>query len=148
MSTTSAFLVGQNAIGKYAYSDYDGDVEMNSVFKWYRNGQLITGVTGKEYYLAMSDKDKKIKFCVEPHSSGGYPISTNTGTLTCSDEKVVLNPINLTYLSVHDDEARAEGHRTNELHVRAHNADDSPAVGVSLRVSATNGATVVGGIQL
>jgi len=75
---TGTAAVGQTMTGGYTYSDVDGDLEGNSIFKWYRsddsngtNEAQITGVSGKTYLLQAADANKYIRFSVTPMAQTG-----------------------------------------------------------------------------
>ncbi len=75
---TGTAAVGQTMTGGYTYSDVDGDLEGNSIFKWYRsddsngtNEAQITGVSGKIYLMQTADANKYIRFSVTPMAQTG-----------------------------------------------------------------------------
>lgn len=84
--------VGEALTGNYIYFDSDGDIEGNSILKWYRSGSsdgssptLISGTTGSSYILTNSDIGKYIGFAVIPVAQSGTSqgnevvVSTFTG---------------------------------------------------------------------
>lgn len=70
--------VGQVITGSYSYFDSDGDIEGNSILKWYRSDNsdgssptLISGITGTNYTLTNADIGKYIGFAVVPVAKTG-----------------------------------------------------------------------------
>ncbi|WP_162304524.1 FISUMP domain-containing protein [Maribellus luteus] len=70
--------VGETLTGSYNYFDSDGDIEGNSILKWYRSDSpdgsspnLISGTTGINYTLTNSDIGKYIGFAVVPVAKTG-----------------------------------------------------------------------------
>ncbi|MDH5231323.1 MAG: FG-GAP-like repeat-containing protein, partial [Gammaproteobacteria bacterium] len=59
-------LVGDELTGHYQFNDVDGDPELVSVFKWYRNGELIEDATSSNYTLVELDVPTQITFEVTP----------------------------------------------------------------------------------
>lgn len=57
--------------GSYSFSDADGNPEGVTLFRWYRNDDLIAGAMGKTLKLTVDDQDALITFEVVPVSAAG-----------------------------------------------------------------------------
>lgn len=57
--------------GSYTFSDADGNPEGSTLFRWYRNDELIAGAKGKTLKLTVDDQDALITFEVVPVSAAG-----------------------------------------------------------------------------
>jgi len=87
--------VAEALTGSYDYFDSDGDIEGNSILKWYRSDSsdgsspiLISGATGINYTLTNSDIGKYIGFAIIPVAESGTSqgdevvVSTFSGPVT------------------------------------------------------------------
>jgi hypothetical protein len=64
--------------GTYIYGDRDGDIkDLNAtIYKWYRDGNLIPDANTQSYLVSEDDEGSKLTFEVTPVSFTGFP---NTG---------------------------------------------------------------------
>ena len=75
---TGILKVGETLTGHYTYSDVNGDLEGNSIYKWYRaddmegrNKTVIVGARTITYVLTSADDGKYISFEVTPVAATG-----------------------------------------------------------------------------
>ena len=75
---TGILKVGETLTGHYTYSDVNGDLEGNSIYKWYRaddmegrNKTVIVGARTTTYVLTSADEGKYICFEVTPVAATG-----------------------------------------------------------------------------
>ncbi|MNK80699.1 Cellulosome-anchoring protein precursor [compost metagenome] len=88
--------VGESLSGSYNYADVNGDVEMGSMYQWYRsdnaaltlNHKAIAQATGTTYILQADDVGKYISFEVTPRN-GAAP---TTGAAVESDATAKVVP--------------------------------------------------------
>lgn len=73
--------VKSTLVGKYSYSDAEGDAQGISAFRWLRNGYAIPGAVSSTYVLTDADTGSMIAFEVTPVAATGKP---TTGTPVCS----------------------------------------------------------------
>ncbi len=71
ISFTGNLYPGFTLVGSYTYTDSDGDLEGNSILKWYRNDVAIDGAISENYILTQDDLDKTIIFEVTPVALSG-----------------------------------------------------------------------------
>lgn len=64
-------IPGDKLVGDYQFSDKEGDKEGTSLFRWLRNGEAISGATGKTYTLSSDDLATNLMFEVTPVSATG-----------------------------------------------------------------------------
>jgi hypothetical protein len=88
VTITGTAKVGQTLTGDYLYDDANGDLEENSIYKWYADGVEISGANQTTYLLTSSEEGKKIKFEVTPVAETGE----TTGASVQSDETVKVSP--------------------------------------------------------
>ncbi|MBN2038193.1 MAG: hypothetical protein JW768_15740 [Chitinispirillaceae bacterium] len=77
---------GETLVGRYDYSDADGDREGESTYRWLRDGSAITGARDTSYRLTASDVGSKISFEVTPVALTGIP---KTGDPAVSEEVAI-----------------------------------------------------------
>jgi len=68
---TGVTNVGEELTGNYSYSDFDGDAQGLSAFRWLRNGTPIAGETAATYTLVGADSGATITFEVTPVALSG-----------------------------------------------------------------------------
>ena len=64
-------MTGQTLTGNYTYNDAEGNPELNSTFRWLRNGTAITGATAITYVVTDLDAGTSVVFEVTPKASSG-----------------------------------------------------------------------------
>ena len=84
-------VVGDILVAIYAYADVENDVEGETVIRWLRNNDVISGASESSYQLTAEDANKAIRFEVTPKAVTG----TLIGTATISNIVIVDSaPIN------------------------------------------------------
>ena len=80
---TGTLQVGETLTGHYTYSDVNGDLEGESIYKWYRadnasglNKTEVIGASAKTYVLTSADEGKYIGFEVTPVALSGITQGT------------------------------------------------------------------------
>ena len=68
---TGVTNVGEELTGNYSYSDFDGDAQGLSTFRWLRNATPIAGETANTYTLVDADSGATITFEVTPVALSG-----------------------------------------------------------------------------
>jgi len=68
---TGVLNVGEVLTGNYSYSDFDGDAQGLSGFRWLRDGVEISGETSVTYTLVAADAGTDITFEVTPVALSG-----------------------------------------------------------------------------
>ena len=68
---TGVLNVGEELTGNYSYSDFDGDAQGLSGFRWLRDGVAINGETSATYTLVAADAGTSITFEVTPVALSG-----------------------------------------------------------------------------
>ncbi len=79
--------VGQTQTGSYTYTDFDGDAEGTSTFRWLRDDVAISGATSQTYTTVQADVGTILKFEVTPVAATG----TTSGTVVKSSGTTILN---------------------------------------------------------
>ncbi len=74
-------VVGDSLTGNYIYADAEDDAEGASIFRWFRNGEVIGGATASTYTLTLDDIGQSIIFEVTPVAISGA-IGATTDALT------------------------------------------------------------------
>ena len=74
LSVTGSSYVGSTLVGNYTYFDEDGDIEGESIYKWYRDDVGIDNSSSKTYITKIEDIGKLIKFEVTPVAITGEKI--------------------------------------------------------------------------
>jgi len=76
--TADNYRIGKTISAEYTFSDIDGDLEGESIFKWYRalnnlgqREELISSASEYQYTLSTDDIGKTIRFSVTPVSKTG-----------------------------------------------------------------------------
>jgi adhesin/invasin len=77
VSISGVDTVGNALTGVYTYGDAEGDSEGASTYRWFRDGNPISGATSLTYTLVVADEDASITFEVTPVAATGTP---STGT--------------------------------------------------------------------
>ena len=80
-------VLGDSLIGNYIYADAEGDVEGESIYRWFRNGAVIGGATTSTYILIAADIGQSIIFEVTPVTA----IANVTGSAVTSAAFTVNN---------------------------------------------------------
>ncbi|MDH5325428.1 MAG: cadherin-like domain-containing protein [Gammaproteobacteria bacterium] len=70
-STRNYFLSGDRLQGTYVYSDSSGRGEGQTLYRWLRNGEAITGQ--QYYFLTAADNNTELTFEVTPVADDGVP---------------------------------------------------------------------------
>jgi hypothetical protein len=94
-TASSVFVSGLNVVGNpltanYTYDDPNGDVEGQTLFKWFRNATQIPGVTSSTYNSTLADEGSVIAFEVTPVSLTG---GLRTGVAVRSADSPVISTI-------------------------------------------------------
>lgn len=66
--------VGDDLTASYSYSDVDGDVEETSIYRWYRDAEIISGADALVYTVTFDDIGSVLTFEVIPVTTTGYPL--------------------------------------------------------------------------
>ena len=82
-----SILVGDSLTGSYTYTDFEGDAEGATTFRWLRNGVAISGAINTTYTLVPADSAASIAFEVTPVAVTG----AITGSAVTSSAIAVLN---------------------------------------------------------
>jgi hypothetical protein len=75
--------------GLYQFNDVDNDAEGSSIFKWYRDGIIITDATSFTYVVTNDDIGSSLEFEYTPVAASGLP---NVGVAVRSAPKSVPYP--------------------------------------------------------
>jgi len=91
-------VVGDVLSGSYTYTDFDGDAEGTSTFRWLRGGSAITGATASSYTVVAADAGQTITFEVTPVAvTGAFPGSAATsGGVTVSNSAPIASNVGIT----------------------------------------------------
>ena len=84
-------VVGDTLVASYTYSDVEDDVEAQSVIRWLRNNDVISGATELSYLLKADDADKAIRFEVTPQAVTGTLIGTATTSNIVIVKSIAIN---------------------------------------------------------
>ncbi len=93
-------VVGQTLTGEYTYHDANGDLEGQSVYKWYRSNNelgtdksLIAGANSHTYTLTVNDEGKYIFFQVIPvavtGNAVGMPVMSGPTDMVTESQPIV-----------------------------------------------------------
>ncbi len=95
VQVAGAYAYNQALTGSYTYSDYEGNPQGASTFKWYRSDdaagtgkEAVTGATSLTYTVQIADLGKYLSFEVTPVAAAG----TITGTAKESNPVLVPLP--------------------------------------------------------
>lgn len=94
-------VVGDKLTARYTFNDNDGDVELDTQFRWFVDGVIINNATDQSYTVRMSDNGKNITFEVTPQAATGVTqgLSVISNSLTVINSaptarQLIINDIN------------------------------------------------------
>ncbi|MGF1724807.1 hypothetical protein [Photobacterium nomapromontoriensis] len=86
-------IVGASLVGRYTYTDKDGDQQSGTTIEWLRGAtvvhtETVSGETSRHSYTPVPDDiGQTLSFCVTPRSATGLP---KEGVQSCVDSDVIV----------------------------------------------------------
>jgi hypothetical protein len=90
-------LIGDVLTGEYVYQDSNSDIQGESSFQWFRDGNLINGASSRSYTLVENDIPSQISFAVTPIALTGEI----TGVSVTSVPITTMSSASRQYRAVH-----------------------------------------------